>query len=68
MVEAGIIHIVNIYNSLSIMMIPVSTTKFWKKKKGLPHFFDKINNIIKNIYDIIIIIIFELYNIRMSKK
>ena len=48
-VEAGIIHFVNIYISLSIMMIPASTTKIWKKKKGLPHFSAQINNII-NIF------------------
>ena len=27
-------------------MIPASTTKFWKKKKGLPLFLLKLNNII----------------------
>ena len=31
------------------MLISVSTTKFWKKKKGVPFFFDQINNII-NIF------------------
>jgi len=45
-VEARIIIIHKLLYIFTIWMIPASTTKFWKKKKGLPLFLLKLNNII----------------------
>ena len=63
-VEAGNIHIVNIYTIFIIMVLSASTTKIWKKKKGVPLFFDiKYNYLIQNNN---IIIIKLNYNARIG--
>ena len=48
-VEVEIINFVNIDTTFTILIILLPLQKFWKKKIGLPLFFDQINNII-NIY------------------
>jgi hypothetical protein len=54
-VEARILHIVKVVYIFTILIISASTTKIWKKKKGLPLFFaNKYNYLIQNNNIIII--------------